>query len=228
VLRIAASSLFAEFAAPGLIELFTGRAADLDVELNLQPPGRFEGLLRTREVDVAIGPEPRLPPADLDMIPILGYQLNLVVGPEHPLAGVQAGAAQLREQRWLLGATAAQADGLESELLRRLAVPDDGRRFYPSRAAALDAARLNRGIACAVSFAVADDLRSGRLVLVGGPVSAVPGRWTAFALPRHSRTPVAAELLRFLTTPRATQAMLRGSGRDLAHYRPSIHVTLWS
>ena len=37
LLRVAASSLFAEHAAPGLIELFAGRAADLDVELSVQP-----------------------------------------------------------------------------------------------------------------------------------------------------------------------------------------------
>jgi hypothetical protein len=50
----------------------------------------------------------------------------------------------------------------------------------------------------------------------------------AYASPRHNRTPVAAELMRFITTPRATQAMLRGSGVNLGHFRPSIHVTLWS
>jgi DNA-binding transcriptional LysR family regulator len=38
----------------------------------------------------------------------------------------------------------------------------------------------------------------------------------------------AAELTRFITTPRATQAMLRGSGVNVGHFRPSIHVTLWS
>ena len=37
VLRVASSNLFAEHAAPGLIELFAGRAADLDVELSVRP-----------------------------------------------------------------------------------------------------------------------------------------------------------------------------------------------
>ena len=40
--------------------------------------------------------------------------------------------------------------------------------------------------------------------------------------------PVAAELARFVTTPRATQAMLRGPGVTAGRFRPSIHVTLWS
>jgi hypothetical protein len=35
-------------------------------------------------------------------------------------------------------------------------------------------------------------------------------------------------LLRFITTPRATQAMLRGAGVSIGHFRPSVHVTLWN
>ncbi len=69
MVRIVASSLFAEHAAPGLIELFTGRADDLDVELSVQPPSRFESLLRTRAIDVAIGPETRQPFADIGATP---------------------------------------------------------------------------------------------------------------------------------------------------------------
>jgi len=37
LLRIAASSAFAEHAAPGLIELFSSRANDLSVELSVHP-----------------------------------------------------------------------------------------------------------------------------------------------------------------------------------------------
>lgn len=40
--------------------------------------------------------------------------------------------------------------------------------------------------------------------------------------------PAVEELRRFVTTPRATQAMLRGSGVDISRFRPSVHVTLWS
>jgi hypothetical protein len=40
--------------------------------------------------------------------------------------------------------------------------------------------------------------------------------------------PAAAELLRFITTPRATQAMVHGSGAKPGRFRPSVHVTLWS
>jgi hypothetical protein len=47
-------------------------------------------------------------------------------------------------------------------------------------------------------------------------------------LPEHSLLPAAAELTRFISTPRATRAMLRGSGTNIGHFRPSVYVTLWS
>jgi len=56
LLRIAASSAFAEHAAPGLIDLFSSRADDLSVELSVHPTGRFRDLIESRAVDVALGP----------------------------------------------------------------------------------------------------------------------------------------------------------------------------
>ena len=38
----------------------------------------------------------------------------------------------------------------------------------------------------------------------------------------------ASELARFATTPRAIQAMMRGTGAKVGHFKPSVHVTLWS
>ena len=57
LLRVAATSLFAEHAAPGLIELFTSRANDLDVELSVGSSRQFSTALLTRSADVAIGPD---------------------------------------------------------------------------------------------------------------------------------------------------------------------------
>src|SRR6201992_1963465 len=56
LLRIAASSAFAEHAAPGLIELFSSRADDLSVELSVHPTSQFRDLIESRAVDVALGP----------------------------------------------------------------------------------------------------------------------------------------------------------------------------
>jgi hypothetical protein len=54
------------------------------------------------------------------------------------------------------------------------------------------------------------------------------GGWAALALPREHQTPATAELLRFVTTPRATQAMVRGAGVHLGRFKPAVQVTLWS
>ena len=96
LLRLSASSLFAEYAAPGLIELFAGRAADLEVELTVRPRRVSSALLvGSRAADVAIGPQPRDLAEDLVAVPFLKYQVVLVARPGHQLAGVRgpAGAA---------------------------------------------------------------------------------------------------------------------------------------
>ncbi|MHB1713046.1 MAG: LysR family transcriptional regulator, partial [Acidimicrobiales bacterium] len=119
LLRLAASSLFAEHAAPGLIDLFAGRADDLDVEMSVRYPREFAALLASRTVDVAIGPKPETAIADATQKPFLNYQIVVVAGPAHPLAGVTVRPAQLREQTWLLGPSAAGDDGVVRGFLRR-------------------------------------------------------------------------------------------------------------
>ena len=168
LLRVAASNLFAEFAAPGLIELFAKRAADLDVELSVRDPGTFESLLLTRAVDIAVGPRPLVVDDAITCRPVMNYRLVLVVGPDHPLAGVSASPGQLREQTWLLGPSAATDLGAVPALLRRLAVPDDRQQIFQSHAAALGEAKRGRGVAPALAFTVAPDVRDGQLDLVIG------------------------------------------------------------
>jgi len=228
LLRVAASSLFAEHAAPGLIEMFAGRADDLDVELSVRPPRQFEALLATRAVDVAIGPRPSRLPASVVHKPFLNYQIVVVVGSGHHLAGLKVRLTQLREQAWLLGPSVVEHEGAVPELLRHLDVHERYQQIYQSHSAALEEARRNKGVALAVSFAVAADLANGRLVRVAGPGLHAEGVWSAMTLPAHSMPPAAAELVRFITTPRATQAMLRGAGVSIGHFRPSVHVTLWN
>lgn len=228
LLRLAASSLFAERAAPGLIELFASRANDLDVELSVRYTQQFEALLTSRAVDVAIGPKPARLSDSVAHTPFLNYQIVLVAGPEHPLAQVQTRPAQLREQTWLLGPSALGDDGVVKAMLRRFDVPEDRQRIFQSHAAALEETKRNEGLAPALSLAVGDDLAHGRLVRIAGPGVQADGVWSAITLPDHSVLPAAAELVRFISTPRAIQAMLRGSGINIGRFRPSIHVTLWS
>ncbi|MGK5682097.1 LysR family transcriptional regulator [Actinoplanes sp. URMC 104] len=228
LLRVGASSLFAEHAAPGLIELFAGRAADLDVELSVRDPGTFEALLASRTVDIAIGP----PPAVLDPAfagrPVMNYRIVVVAGPDHPVVALRPSAAQLRDQTWLLGPSAAATVGAVPDLLRRLGVPEKNQQIFQSNAAAVEEAKRGRGLTPALSFAVAPDVRNGSLVQLPGAQCAVEASWYALTLADQGAPSAAAELSRFASTPRAIQAMMRGAGAKVGHFRPSVHVTLWS
>jgi DNA-binding transcriptional LysR family regulator len=227
LLRVATSSLFAEHAAPGLIQLFTGRADDLDVELSVSPQRQFASLLTSRAADVAIGPPlPTIDPGVISSTPFLKYQVVVVVGPQHPLAGRATTEHQLRDQVWLLGPSAVGGHGVVATMLQRLRVPEDRQRIFQSEAAALEQAARGEGVALSLSFVAARDVASGRLVRLQGPSLQGESVWSLMALVPPA--PAVEELRRFVTTPRATQAMLRGSGVDTRRFRPSVHVTLWS
>jgi DNA-binding transcriptional LysR family regulator len=228
VLRIGSSSLFAEHAAPGLIELFAGRAKDLDVELSVRSLAEFPALLAARTVDVTIGPVATTPPVALASLQFLRYEIVTVARPGHPLSGHPVSGEQARRQSWCLGPAAVEHDGMVPEMLRRLAVPERNQQIFQSHAAALEEVKRTDAVALAMRFAVAGDLTAGRLVVLEGPGLRAQGRWAAMALPRDHQTPATAELLRFITTPRATQAMVRGAGVHLGRFKPAVHVTLWS
>lgn len=228
MLRLAGSALFAEHAAPGLIGLFASRAADLDVELSVHPSEHFPELLRSRAVDLAIGPAVATAPEGLVTNTFLNYEVLTVAPPTHQFTAGPVPASLLRTQTWHLGPSAAGTTGAAATILRTLAVPESAQRIFQSDAAALEEARSSCGIALALRFAVAADLAAGGLVALEGTGLRVGARWATFALPGHMQVPAAAELLRFITTPRATQAMVRGQGVKAGRFRPSVHVTLWS
>jgi DNA-binding transcriptional LysR family regulator len=228
VLRLATTSLFAEFAAPGLIELFSTRANDLSVEMSVVAVEHFAQLVTALGVDIAVGPAGRCSNESIREVPFLRYQVVPVASPRHPAAQRRLGADELATQTWLLGPSAAEATSATTHALRALRVPERCQRIYQSHAAALDEAKKGNGVALALGFRVARDVEDRQLALVDAPGSVVDGTWSAFALGADRLTPVARELWRFITTPRATQAMLAGSGAGVSHFRPSVHVTLWS
>jgi DNA-binding transcriptional LysR family regulator len=228
LLRVATSSLFAEYAAPGLIELFADRAKDLDVELSDHSSTNFVSLLLTRSVDAAIGPRPANLDAAIASTHFLNYQMVAVASPDHPLTNVAPSASQLRDQTWLLGPSAASDAGVVPAMLRRINVPEDHQRIFQSHAAAIDEAKRGKGVALAVSFSVSQDLANGGLKRISGQTMQAQGAWNILTLAEPNATPAAAELTRFVSTPRATQAMMRGTGVTVGRFKPSIHVTLWS
>lgn len=230
LLRIAASSAFAEHAAPGLIELFSSRANDLSVELSVHPTSRFRELITSRAVDIALGPGPADGPPNGSIVvrPFLKYQILTIAAPDSPLATRPPTPALLREQPWMLGPSAGNTDGEIAAILRNLAIPESRQRIFQSDAAALEEVQRVGGVTLAVGFAVGKDLAAGRVVHVKASGLAAPGEWCAMTLAPAARQPAVSELVRFITTPRCTQAMLKGTGVGVTRFRPKVHVTLWS
>jgi DNA-binding transcriptional LysR family regulator len=229
LLRLASSALFAEHAAPGLMSLFTGRARDLDVELGVHPVSEFPALLASRAVDVALGPVGGNPGSMIPAPqPFLGYEVLVVAAPDHPAATGQLGMDHLSDQTWHLGPGALEPGGETAAVLRKIAVPEDRQRIFQSDAGALAETRRGVGLAIVVGFTVRDDLRKGALVRVEAPHLASRGVWATWALPGDHQSSASAELVRFVATPRATQAMVRGEGAGVGRFRPAVHVTLWS
>ncbi|GFG73543.1 LysR family transcriptional regulator [Mycobacterium botniense] len=230
LLRIAASSTFAEHAAPGLIDLFSSRADDLSVELSVHPTSRFGDLISSRAVDIAIGPAAESATGSDGIVvrPFLRYQIIAVTSPHSPLARGVPSPELLREQEWMLGPSAGSVDGEIAAILRNLAIPESRQRMFQSDAAALEEVQRAGGVTLTIGFAVAKDLAAGRLTHLTGPGLDVPGEWCTATLPPSARQPAVSELLRFITTPRCTQAMIRGTGVGVTRFRPKVHVTLWS
>lgn len=227
LLRLATSALFAEYAAPGLIELFSSKAKDLEVELTVLPTADLTDAVASRRADLAVGPS--VPDAEavtegtvIEHRPILRYELVVVAGRS------LARKAQLSTHEWLLGPAAAELGGVTPSLLRDLGIPESQQRIFQSNEAALSEVRRGHGLGLAVGFRVGDELAEGQLVRVDAPASRSTGTWNLSSLPSPQLTSAARELRRFITRPRATQAMLTGSGAGIAHFRPSVHVTLWS
>ena len=109
ILRIAVSSLFGEVAAPGLIELFSTRADDLQVEMSVSAPDQFPGFSRRAWSTSPIGPTRRTNPESIRVKEFLRYQMIAVVGRSHPLAARGRIHLSSHHQTWLLGPSAVDA-----------------------------------------------------------------------------------------------------------------------
>lgn len=229
MLRLATSTLFAEHAAPGLIELFASRANDLTVEMSVHRATTFDELLRERVVDAAIGPYVDRSDDAIRTLPFLKYRIVPVVAGDHPLAGRgSVDVAELRQQAWLLGPSATGRLGIVPGLVRRIGVPESRQQIFQSQEAAIAQAKRGRGVALVVEFAAAADIESKDLVRIPGDAFEAVGSWGIRTLAGSAAPAPASELARFVVTPRAIQAMLRGSGVTVGRFRPAIHITLWS
>jgi DNA-binding transcriptional LysR family regulator len=228
LLRLATASLFAEHAAPGLIGLFADRAKDLDVELSVHRAAEFEQLLVTRTVDATIGARPPAGDPAVRTTPFLNYQVWALAAPEHPIHRATPSVSVLRDQVWVLGPSAAEDSGVVPAMLHRLGVPEARQQIFQSHAAAIEEAKRGRGLTLALAFAARPDVAGSLLKPVPGRLTQAQGTWSISILAGGRATPAAEEMSRFVTTPRATQAMLRGRAVAHGRFKPAVHVTLWS
>ena len=225
LLRVAATSTVAEFLAPGLLAVFTGRAGSVEASVGLTSEAEMSALLLERLADVGLGP--RLP--DLVSEPLMRYRLVVVASPRHRLAARPVTASALVGQDWLVGPAGADPSSDVARLLRRLAVPESRLRIFSSESAAWVAAAEGNGVAPAVAHLVAPEVERRALVpltLEGTPVELL---WYVSTLSPDRRSPAATRLRRFLATPDAMYLMHRADGSvPASRFRPPVYVTLWS
>jgi DNA-binding transcriptional LysR family regulator len=203
LLRLAVTASVGEVVSAPLLDAFTRRRPNLEVAQEIASASGLAALLSDRRADVALGPR-----VSAASVPFLRCRLVVVAAP-----GVGP-------DRWLVG-----PDG-EPRLQRYLRRPADV-RVFPSEAAAAEAAAEGRGAMLAIAHTVAEPLRRGTLVRLDLPPA--EEIWCATALDPERRSPAAASLLSFITTPDATSAMIaRPGGVPAGRFRAPVYVTIWS
>jgi len=226
LLRVAVTPAVAEYVAPPLLDAFTRRVPSTEVSVQVEPSGSFTGLLQDHLADVALGP--RL--AALDSVPFLRYRLVVVASPRHRLAGLREIApASLAGETWLVGPSGAEPGTAVAEFFERHRLAPERVRAFPTYAAAGAAAAQGAGVMLAIAHTVLSELRRGTLARLDVRGTPIERLWHASTLGTERRSQPAWSLLRFVTTPEATQAMLaRAGGVPAGRFRSPVYVTIWS
>jgi DNA-binding transcriptional LysR family regulator len=156
----------------------------------------------------------------LESVPLFRYRLALVASPRHRLAGAcSLRVRSLADEVWLVDPDGTDPASPVFQLLRRLAVPEERVRVFPSQTAAWVAAEEGHGI----------ELERRSLVTLNVEGTPLELLWYATMLAPDRRSPAAAALRRFMETPDATHAMHAPlSGVPPSRFRPPVYVTLWS
>jgi DNA-binding transcriptional LysR family regulator len=229
LLRLAATSLVSEFVASPLLGAFLRRSPGTEVSVQVEPEAYFAALLEDRLVDVTLGP--RLDAAiGIESVPFLRYRMIVVAAPRHRLAARrQIPPAALAGEQWLVGPSGADGESALAALPAAPRHPPERVRAFATYAGAAAAVAAGEGIMLAVAHAVLDDLRRGTLARLDVRHTPLELLWYASTLGPERRSPSAWALLRFVTTPEATQAMLaRSHGVPAGRFRTPTYTTLWS
>lgn len=232
-LQVAATETSAEQILPALLEAFDRKQPGVDATTLAVPSGLFAELLLDRRADVTVGPAAALRGFGdaIESMPFLRFRLVIVASPDHPLgdSGSQIPANYLAQERWLLGPGGLDPGTLAAAFLTRHGIGSARASIFPSATAALHAAAAGDGLSIAFLHVVREELRHRTLKALDVAGTPVNGMLYASALRGERRSQAASALCRFVTTPAATQALLaRASGVPVNHFRPTVHVTIWS
>jgi molybdate transport repressor ModE-like protein len=230
-LRVVATSSVAESLAPSLLAAFARRAGAAVPSLGIARSDEMPAVLHERLADVALGPRIAGEAAwGLESIPLFRYRLVLVAAPSHRLAASsRTTLPALAEQTWLVDPDATDAASPVGSLLAHLGVGEERIRVFPSQSAAWVAAEEGGGVAPAIRHLVAAELDRRSLVVLDVQGTPIDLMWYASMLAPDRRSPAAASLRRFISTPDATHAMhARLNGVPPSRFRPPVYVTLWS
>lgn len=226
LLRVVAASQIAEFVAPGLLAVFTGRTGGIEATVGMVGEEEMSALLLERLADVGLGP--RL--AGLTSEPMMRYRLVVVASPQHKLARHERIPAQVAAgQDWLVGPSGADTASDIGRLLARLGVPEGRLHVFGSESAAWVAAAEGHGLTPAVEHLVAPEVQRGALAPVAFERTPVDLLWYVSTLSPDRRSNAATRLRRFIGTPDAMHVMHRADRSvPAARFRPPVYVTLWS
>jgi LysR family transcriptional regulator, low CO2-responsive transcriptional regulator len=225
LLRVAVTAAVSEYVAPPLLDAFV-RRSPIEVSVQVSPGSSFADLLQDHLADVALGP--RL--ASMDSVPFLRYRLIVVAAPGHRLAALRdVPAAALAGETWLTGPSGAEPATAVGDFFAKHRLAPERVRTFPTYAAAGAAASRGGGVMLAIAHTVLDELRRGTLARLDVRGTPVDRLWYASTLGTERRSAAAWSLLRFVTTPEATQSMLaRAGGVPAGRFRSPVYVTIWS
>jgi DNA-binding transcriptional LysR family regulator len=231
LLRVVATSSIGQLVAPALLQAFTARAGNVEVNLGLTTTADMAALLQERLADVALGPllagsGGETPVSD----PLMRYRLVIVAGRGHRLAGATGlRVRQLRGETWLVDPEGTDPASQVGMLVSRLDIAPDRVRVFPNQAAACAAAADGAGIAPVVEHAVQRHAVRDRLVRVDVAEFPIGLLWYVSSLGGERRRRLVGRFHRFLRTPEAMHAMHTADGGVTAsRFKPPVYVTIWS
>lgn len=229
MLRLVVSPSVAEYVSAPLLDAFTRRRPTLEVSQEIAAAEDFPALIADRRADVALGPLGP-PLAAVETRPFLRYKLVVVAAPSHRLVGArEIPLRELARDRWLVGPAGAEAhSALETFFAERVLDPPE-RGAFATEAAAQAATADGQGVMLAIAHTVIDPLRRGTLARLDVAGTPREGMWHATALAPDRRSSAADALVKFITTPEATQAIVaRPGGVPAGRFRPPVYITIWS